>query len=747
MTILFDMAGSSAPEGEIKRKRAGGKHQMAACTNCKKRKKKCDGKYPSCGGCEHAGTRCMIYDYTTARIIPRDYIQTLEEKVSNLESQLKASESPESSIPHSKELFTRQSISSLISPNFEETAKAPPSLDSKKLSRDKVTDKTSGESQNLEMEIGYITLGAAAESRYIGNSSAFSIAKAITQSINYYQHKEISLSSKRQKTSDDDVDYLEPIEPTFSKPSKLAARNFLKSYKDVVQCQYPFLDWLWIEEACANVMENDSTDPEELFFIYMIFAIGIQVSSTDSTSMSYTKVYYLKAMENMSSLVEVTTLKTVQAYLLLAMFSQKMPEGSSIWQVVGIAIRSATILGLHREPYRKIKNNPDPEIQRVLQLRSRVFWCAYGIERINGIVLGRPFGISDADIDAPLPVETPDISIAIHVIKLRKIQLNICSFVYKPIPSLDSAEEIDATRVQIILELNSWVLAFPDKENPVSSFETKNWCQISYHNSLLLLLRPVVIEVSRLKKQSSSRLLEWFKVFAQSASAICMNYKDLHLKNNLGYTWLSMHCAFVAGLSFLYCLWVDNFVGVLEWKRRSLIYDTISSCSQILYVFAEKFKSAAMFRDTFESISGIVMMKLENEQTSHDFGNSQLTQSLHHNAYTHKRSHSSTLADESFPSSRFMEGVLNHRSIGIDQYLDFRKETNFEMPVTAGTSPTESFMRAKETPASSGPQFQTAVPKQQNFGNVDEEVWEFLDSTGDKFLRDIFYDMENQLRF
>lgn len=677
MAIVPPLVPGDTPTPAL-RTRARGKHHMAACCACKKKRKKCDGKYPVCSACASANIPCTIRDLTTSRVIPRNYIQTLEERVADLEAVV--------ALSGNRNRLDESSPQSSTTP----------------------TSSTSAASKgSLEMEVGYITLGAAAESRYLGASSAYSIAKAITNLIHYYR-SDSAATLELHLSQPNDVEEEQP----FVVPSKSVAQRYLSSYKRIVQCQYPFLDWEWVAQGFDNVIQGTSATAEELFFTYMILAIGLQVTESALHNVS-TKRLFSKALESITPIIEANTLRTVQAYLILAMFSQKMPDGSLIWQTTGLAIRTAVGLGLHREPYRKEEDQG--------QLKTWIFWSAYGLERINGMVLGRPFGISDVDIDAPLPLETPDTAVACHVVRLRRIQSSICSFVYKPqhhLFRIDS-KEADATRVEIVLELNNWVLTFPAKSEPLLSFETPNWSLISYHNLMLLLLRPVVLEVLIHKRELNDRLIEWFKVFTQLASAICLNYKEIHAKGKMSYTWLALHCVFVAGLSFLYCLWVDLSLSVLEWRRRGVVYDTISACSSILYVLAERFSSAAVFRDTFESISNTVLQRIDESKVS---------SVLRDTTYQHQ------LLQRAGPSygqesTKFLVGALSKESIGIDQYLGFDLDE----------------FRDDETSGIQSEVLQQNPLPQPNSSQFDGNLWEYLDNTGDKYLRHIYYHMENGL--
>lgn len=721
----------------VKRTRkSGGKHQKAACCACKKKRKKCDGKYPTCSGCQSSGSECTIFDLTTGRTIPRNYIEKLEERIAIQNKQIDI-------------LKGRDDISSIEKPTSVEDQIKNVHMDKTQLPKrcPKVSVEPSQFSHpknNLENDIGYITLGVAAESHFIGQSSAFSMATAITNSIDYYNGKTMTSHLENSTYSQFQQDQSEEI---FTKPTFTQAKKYIDTYNQAVQCQYPFLDWDEVLQWFEDVQQNNCEHPNKLFFIYMIYAIGSQIYS-GSPKAEYTpfpsiRSYYKKAFDNITELTKSCTLNTVQAYLLLSVFSQHMPDGTSIWLTTGLAIRVAASLGLHRKTYKSMRGEEsfsDRE-KHDINMKARVFWSAYSLERINGLILGRPFGISDIDIDVPSPSDDQNIIVACHVFKLRRIQSNISTFVYKPIPLMKNPEDIDSTRVSIVLELNDWMNTFPAKQNPVSKYETYNWCSISYHNSMLLLLRPVVLEVSKSKNDVSPRLLEWFKVFTYSASAICMNYKDLHAKGKLSITWLSMHCLFVSGLSFLYCLWNDNQLKVLEWKRKGIVYDTISACSSLLYVFAEKWNSAIVFRNTFEQISSAVLSKMEDSKE----GRSDVS----------SVSSESTIKEQYPPSGKLHRGALKFDTIGINQYLSYenqiwRIDSSSEKDGTsigAGTPERDASISFTTPNGKSSTMNTNAVncSGASLFDNLDLSLWEFLDTTSDRYLRDIYQDLENNL--
>lgn len=61
---------------------------------------------------------------------------------------------------------------------------------------------------------------------------------------------------------------------------------------------------------------------------------------------------------------------------------------------VGLAMRLCIDIGLHR------KGSTTNDFSLQAELKKRAFWTTYCLDRQVSIALGRPFAISDRDIDA-----------------------------------------------------------------------------------------------------------------------------------------------------------------------------------------------------------------------------------------------------------------------------------------------------------------------------------------------------------
>jgi hypothetical protein len=115
-------------------------------------------------------------------------------------------------------------------------------------------------------------------------------------------------------------------------------------------------------------------------------------------------------------------LEELQAVLLLAGFALLRPVAPGLWYIVGVAVRLGVDLGLHYEDgvgidgtdqpvgsvegrreadhsmsasHTKIDAKERGRRQWVRDLRRRLWWCVYSLDRLVSTCVGRPFGITD----------------------------------------------------------------------------------------------------------------------------------------------------------------------------------------------------------------------------------------------------------------------------------------------------------------------------------------------------------------
>jgi len=95
----------------------------------------------------------------------------------------------------------------------------------------------------------------------------------------------------------------------------------------------------------------------------------------------------------------------IEAMVLLVLYHLRSASNHGIWYMIGLAMRTCIDLGLHRRGRDEGKKTRDQHGRIELEMRRRLFWTIYVLERVIAISLGRPFSIPDRQIDVDLPDE------------------------------------------------------------------------------------------------------------------------------------------------------------------------------------------------------------------------------------------------------------------------------------------------------------------------------------------------------
>lgn len=625
--------GSSERERDMKHRIQHRKNQSAACCFCKKRRKKCDGGFPSCSACVNANITCTFIDKITGRELPRNYVQLLESRIRELE---------------------RNSA------------------------------RNGGAKESIEGE------------------SAGKEEKVLEQFIKY-SIPEVS-PDERYKIS------------IIEKPEGRHALKLLKVYEEEIQCQYPFLDWPWVKACFDKVFKLESKEDEPNLFVFLILAVANELlvseqreegdsASSNNFASWRTKEFYGFAVSLISNTIRASNLRTIQVYLLLGMyykFSCKGVERNNIlWNISGVALRNAIVLNLHRKPVSPRVHNHGVEEHVLQDLRSRVFWSAYSLERINGLILCRPFCISDVDIDALLP-ESNEYSLAIHIFKLRRIQSSICTFVYGPRKFLDNEDEVSQSRQQIMLELQEWRFSFTPRGGGRLFWGTQYWCDLMYHQSVVWLLRPILQQIGNASNENYQELVGWWHVFINSAVAICMGFKEFENLGKIDYSLLSIQSLFVAGVTFLYSVWLDLNLNIIKWDNNSSTMKVISHCSIAFESISKRRPDSDSWRLNFQKISLAIVKRLQKYRKSDDYV--ELCKSLEASILA-----GSKIQKDDEARHTMFSKVQNSPSI--QDPVNFSSRNNL---ISISQSSVET---------------------------ADESFWKFLNETGDTLLLDIVCDM------
>ncbi|CAN9215892.1 unnamed protein product [Alternaria alternata] len=184
---------------------------------------------------------------------------------------------------------------------------------------------------------------------------------------------------------------------------------------------YYYVDRRWFDETLDNIYAKPvslrSKDVTAICVVLMVLAVGTQyvhLESPDRHKTSSTGVatdsevqssweleigsgFYRQVAKLLSEVIHAGSLLSVQVLLLLGLYSLPIDASGLSYIYLNLAIKVAIQNGMHRKVSRNVL---DP---RTKEIRRRIWWTVYCMERKIGIYHGRPISIVQSDIDADLP--------------------------------------------------------------------------------------------------------------------------------------------------------------------------------------------------------------------------------------------------------------------------------------------------------------------------------------------------------
>ncbi|KAH7177064.1 putative transcriptional activator protein acu-15 [Dactylonectria macrodidyma] len=487
-------------------------------------------------------------------------------------------------------------------------------------------DKHGGLDQ-LASKVGLLSLNAAgAEPHYLGSSSTFAFSRLINSSL----RQVVLNNTNNDRTHGQNQDDATTLPSPCLLPDPDTAVKLSDAYFQNIHTQYPFLHeptfraWEAMIVTGSAEFETLISNPLPLFFLNMVYAVGALMLSNCGFS---GERLYISAQMYIDHILPRENLEAIQAILCCAVYSLRSSIGTSHWKLDGLALRQCIDLGYHRTS-KRFGSTTDP---LRLELRKRVFWCAYVMETQAAVMLGRPQCIPYQDVDAEYPMDVNDLSItdigiydtlrgspgdpptnmtgAIHTFKIRRILSRIHSSLYSNVPCCSSAEHMHEKHVQHLrAEIESWRAEIPSTTpctgQALSLFATPDWFDMEYDYTILHLYRSQIID--RQSATADSVFLDCLR----AAERICHSYRRQYLGKPTSYTWAALHELFLAGLTYLHCLWTSP--AAREIYRQGQVSSTCTDCTIVLVLMAERWDTAAPYRDIFETLANRTLTMMDD---------------------------------------------------------------------------------------------------------------------------------------
>ncbi|WVR08413.1 hypothetical protein IAU60_005468 [Kwoniella sp. DSM 27419] len=492
-----------------------------------------------------------------------------------------------------------------------------------------------GSMEEAAKGLAMISLEAAAEPHYVGESSGSLWSTLITGGMGSRPHAHFEGVGLRRVASTQPPKATDPRQglPADSLNAALhqaiqqplapeVATAVLETVFRHLHPRYPFMDWVSFESqwerrdeilmAVGRGVPLDRNLSTAAFFILMLLAVGAQLCKEHTLpgpGLLRAEDYYNLAAPYLNTIVTLHNLPNIQGLLLLAIYSLRDSKGPSVWYLSGVTLRLCIGMGLHRSAARSMRNLTKYEVE----MRKRVFWSCYTVDRMISLLLGRPPGISDDDFDVDLPeVYEPDevpklesmrcssMASAVHHIKLKQIESRIQRAVY------GIRRQGDANDYwQLLNALDDWEKTIPAEAAapdywvwPSCSYD---WFLLKGVEARLHLLRPLCAGDHSPGVPFISRLA----THAARGSEI---QKRMH-QQGLPMSHTSVHSAFTCGLALLYA----NFLHPSVMPMRDL-FRGIKAASNTLFAYAQHARSAEVLYDMFEDLSAACIEHVSKRQ-------------------------------------------------------------------------------------------------------------------------------------
>lgn len=430
-------------------------------------------------------------------------------------------------------------------------------------------------------------------------------------------------------------------------PEKDVGKRLLDLYFEYANCQIPVLHRGEFMSLFDRVYDTEpkKRSSRELYLLNIVFAIGSGIIMDSAVQDNVTKTehdtaqpkkkraktathqdqpeqYHAAAVVHLENFLSTPPtaegggggLEELQAVCLLAGLALLRPVAPGLWYIIGVAVRLAVDLGLHTEERDAESSGQSDDSngsksagrkQWTRDLRRRLWWCVYSLDRLVSTCVGRPFGITDQVVTTEFPTLLDDQYIttsgftdlpsqpppptyklvAHHYFRLRLLQSEILqvlqhrqaeqarsrganqsnSFIHKDLisPFAGKFASFQEWRVDVDRRLWEWKESAPRKEDIGVAF-TPLFLELNYWQAVIMLYRQSLAVPEQLANladadaandvQSPGTINErredeetvLMKV-AQAGQTVLKLYRQLHRLKLVNYTYLATHHLFMSG--------------------------------------------------------------------------------------------------------------------------------------------------------------------------------------------------------
>ncbi|EPY52178.1 transcription factor Thi1 [Schizosaccharomyces cryophilus OY26] len=581
-----------------------------ACKHCREKKIKCDGN-DSCENCRLLGVECIYTQKNQSKLPSREYLNELSERQLcfeyifsricpefNLDTKNLVTVSKKLS---EHEHLTPDQLSSILndldpilSINNELKRNHISNHDDNYVSEPNSIDPNySHESLENEPSITFVEsllVGKMEDTMYLGPTSLDLFLKNIQNDMRLNDFSSANSLLQNQPTSSFFNPELDEYLLSHARgliPSLTVTEFLVNTFFTNIQTNLFFYhaSFFKIRLEIFLSMKNQ-TDPGFLCILLMVLAFGNQymieqqsdpVAASPQVCIIGNRLFSAAVSIFPMVLLQGNT-NTVQSAILIALYLQPTVYQKASYSYFGLAVKTAISLGLH-------KNCEDLTLsQSSRELRNRLWWSVFCIDRFISIAMGRPFSIALENVTTPYPnvlfeLEVPGIPSMVTnmraVIELTKITSEVCDCLYWKNSSDLNTQLSHVRRLCARLELwkrnlhHSLLFDESSPQNPY--FRVNAQLQMIYDNAVILATRFVLLNKLKGKDLSAENLKYASMCVDSSCRMINIAYQLFQNTRLSSYSFFDAYLPICSGIILLLCshnepsVEVDDAVSKL-WK-------------------------------------------------------------------------------------------------------------------------------------------------------------------------------------
>ncbi|KAH7256995.1 fungal-specific transcription factor domain-containing protein [Fusarium tricinctum] len=348
---------------------------VSACSRCKLTTMQCDGKLPACTACEKAGrsTECSAANDQFARGKERSYVAALELRIEKLEKRLQFAKSRKASVAlHDTDAsaFNAQQMDRRDSLALIRAA----------IHRKAAQKRETSDVNSLVSDFGFLSVNATTRD-FEPTSTNMTFARLVLAA-----------------TTNDAL----PESPEIRLPPRQTAHALVQHYMDNVYSLFPCFSETALLTALDDLYQQDdrTIKDSDYWMVFMVLAIGSTAQSKRSQDTHYLTglEYASRAMNHADGALTPGYVTQIQSLLLLTQYAMLDPAHFDSWHLIGFTARAIVDLGFHQDP--PLSSVSD---KSSLDMRRKIFYCAYALDRAISMVHARTFSFTDDTVNVAFP--------------------------------------------------------------------------------------------------------------------------------------------------------------------------------------------------------------------------------------------------------------------------------------------------------------------------------------------------------